>query len=126
MVTAPETEIKGFFAAYVRAFNKGDGHTRATQFYALPGVSTAAMEAKLNQQFAALRGDEFRKMNLFEARPCIHNGAAEVEVSVECQFTHGGQMPPGDQVAIFDLVVVKEGWRIPSTQYLKPGEAVAR
>ena len=123
--TAPESEIKGFFEAYVQAFNKADGHTLASQFYAIPGVSPAAMEAKLNHQFAALRGDEFGKMNLFEAKPCIHDSAAEVEVSFEYQFTYGGQMPLGDQAAKFGLVFGKEGWRIASTQTLKPGERVA-
>jgi hypothetical protein len=125
LAQTPDGDLKAFLQRYVQVFNKGDSHTLATDFYAEPGVAPADMEAKLGKQFAALRADEFGKMNLFSATPCLEGaGKARVQVSFEYQFTYGGQMPPGDQSAEFVLVRTNDGWRIAAVNELKPGQTV--
>ena len=124
--TPPDAGIKAFFQGYVQAFNKGDSHALATQFYESPGVSPAELEATLAKQFAALRADEFGKMNLFSMTSCMQGATqARVQVSFEYQFTYGGQMPPGDQMAEFALTETKNGWRIVSRHDLNPGQSIA-
>jgi hypothetical protein len=124
--TAPDADLKVFFQNYVQAFNRGDSHTLATQFYEVAGVAPADMEAKLGKEIAALRADEFGKMNLFSTTPCVRGfGVAKVQVSFEYQYTYGGQMPPGDQSRVFELANMKTGWRIVGSEDLKPGETFA-
>ncbi|MEP7211381.1 MAG: nuclear transport factor 2 family protein [Alphaproteobacteria bacterium] len=119
----PGADFKTFFQNYAQAFNKGDSHALATQFYDEPGASPADMEARLGKEIAALRADEFGKMNLFSTTACPKgSGAARVQVSFEYQYTYGGQMPPGDQSRVFDLIAVKDGWRIVGSEDLKPGQ----
>jgi hypothetical protein len=126
LAQTPDADLKAFFQRYVQAFNRGDARTLATDFYAEPGVSPADMEARLGKQFSTLRADEFGKMNLFSTKPCMEGVAkAKVQVSFEYQYTYGGQMPPGDQSAAFDLVSTQDGWRIAAVTELKPGQTVA-
>jgi hypothetical protein len=125
LAQTPDGDIKAFFQHYVQAFNKGDAHALATGFYAEPGISPADMEAKLVKQFAALRADEFGRMNVFSTAPCMEGaGKARVQVNFEYQYTYGGQMPPGDQSAEFVLVGAGDGWRIAAVNELKPGQTV--
>ena len=129
--TPPDARIKAFFQSYVQAFNTGDSHALASQFYEAQGASPGEIEATLTKQFAAQRADEFGKMNLFSMTSCMQGAAqARVQVSFEYQFTYGGQMPPGDQMAEFALAETKngwriDGWRIVSSHDLKPGQSIA-
>jgi hypothetical protein len=111
-------ELKTFVSQYVAAFNKGDAAGLAANFYAVPDA-----QAKLDAQYARLRGDEWGKMNLFGVKSCLRDPThADVEVAFEQQYTYGGQMPPGDQSTVLKLVKTGAGWRIASDVAFAPGQ----
>lgn len=118
--------VTAFVERYVDAFNRGDAAALAADFYQLPGVDQAAQQARLAQQFEALRADSFGKMTLYGAKPCVHGAAsAEVQVDFAYNYTFGGVMdPPGDQSSVFRLRKTEDGWRIVATNDLKPGQSM--
>lgn len=123
--TADE-ELKAFVGRYVDAFNKGDAGTLSRDFYRLPDVEPAALEARLAKQFEALRADSFGKMTLYGAKTCVHGAAsAEVQVDFAYNYTFGGVMdPPGDQSSVFRLRKSGDGWHIVATNDLQAGQSM--
>jgi hypothetical protein len=122
----PDEELRAFVARYVDAFNKGDAAALAADFYQLPGVDQGAQQARLAQQFEALRADSFGRMTLYGARPCVHGAAsAEVQVDFAYNYTFGGVMdPPGDQSSVFRMRKTDDGWRIVATNDLEAGQSM--
>jgi hypothetical protein len=119
----PEADLQAFAARYVDLFNKGDIPTLAKDFYDGPGISTADMQARLTRQLANLRADEFGKMTLYGAKPCMHGQvSAQLEVDFAYNFTYGGVMPPGDQATVFEMRKGEQGWRIVGTKDLPAGQ----
>jgi hypothetical protein len=111
-------DFKTFVSQYIAVFNKGDAAGLAKDFYAAPDA-----KAKLDAEYAKLRGDEWGKMNLFGVKSCLRDPThADVEVAFEQQYTYGGQMPPGDQSTVLKLVKTDGGWRIASGVELAPGQ----
>jgi opacity protein-like surface antigen len=120
---APSDDVKAFLSKYVAAFNKGDAAALSKDYYATPGASAADTQAKLEAQYAKLRGDEFGKLDLYSFKSCKADAAsAEVQMDFAFQYTYGGVMPPGDQATVLKLAKTADGWRIVSGVAFAPGQ----
>jgi hypothetical protein len=123
---AADTEIRGFVSRYVAAFNRADIPGLARDFYAIPGKSAEETSAVLAEGYAALRAEEWGKMNFFAASTCVQDAThAQVQVDYEYQFTYGGAMPPGDRRTVFTLAKSDAGWRITAWNDMPGGQAMA-
>jgi hypothetical protein len=123
LAQAPQDDVKAFLSRYVATFNKGDAAGLAKDFYTTPGVSAADAQARLEVQYAKLRGEEFGKLDLYGLKPCSADAAhAKVQMDFAFQYTYGGVMPPGDQSTVFSLEKTGAGWRIVSSVEFSPGQ----
>lgn len=108
---APEAEA--VVRAYVAAFNKADAAALSSGIVKFDGASEDDTRAKFAAEIAALRAEDFGKLDLYGVKSCpAVADKAQVEMRYAYVYTFGGTMPFGDQVALFDVANTDAGWRI--------------
>lgn len=106
-------EAEALVRSYVAAFNKADAGQIASSIVKFNGASEADTKAKFAAEIAALRAEDFGKLDLYGVESCSLNaGLARVQMRYAYVYTFGGTMPSGDEAVDFDVSKTADGWRI--------------
>ena len=104
--TQIEVEARPVINRWIAAFNRGDVAAMAVDVY------SKANEAGLKASFAALREEQFGKLDIYSAGFCSTDAAhGKAILKYGRLYTFGGLMD-GDEARVFDLVKTDAGWRI--------------
>ncbi len=101
-----EVEARPLLNAWVANFNRGDAAGMAKDVY------VQADEAALTKTFAAMRDDNFGKLDVYGATFCaIDPAKGKALVKYGRLYSFGGLMD-GDEAKLFDIVKTDAGWRV--------------
>ncbi len=104
--TQIETEARPLLNAWIANFNRGDAAGMAKDVY------VQADEAALTKTFAAMRDDNFGKLDVYGAWFCASDATkGKALVKYGRLYSFGGLME-GDEAKQFDIVKTDAGWRV--------------